>query len=168
MADETKKRMGKAAFALFVILILASASVMVVALQEASPDVKGDVMVDAEGILQAFLTSTVNEVSYTDEVGDTNVYVAWTVHDLLVEDMELRTNSTATANLTNIEDGIEATLSGMLEGIAGGHHYNLKVSLKDTFFRIRDLDLEGGARSTAKVPMRTVDGDATVTLSLTE
>lgn len=168
MASRDTKQIGKAPFALFAALLLASVVVATVAMQEASPQVEADVKVDADNVLRTFLTSTVDEARYTDMDGRTRVFQGWTVEALLVEDMEVRINTTEEANVTSLEKGLESRLSYILGEISGDHHYSLKVAFTYTSFKLSDIGLEGGARSSTAIPLRTIDGDIKLTLALTE
>lgn len=159
---------GKAALALFTILLISSVGILTVAMQEATPKVRGEAQVDSAGILQALLSSTVDEVTYIDAGGNVSVYTGWTIGALLVEDLELRLNQTVAANLTSMGSGIEGQVTEQLKGLSGLHHYNLKVSFTTTYFRITDVGITGGSQATATLPMKTVDGEAKVTLVMTE
>jgi len=159
---------GKAPIALFLMLVIVGASIFAIAWTEAPKAKPTTTIVDANGMLQAFLSSTIDEATYTDTAGRTHVYTGWTVQELLVEDLELRSNSSVKANTTNLEKGLETDFAKMLDDIASDHHYNLKANFGAANFRAKDLNLEGGARSTITIHMRTYDADAKVTLSLTE
>ena len=159
---------GTAPIALFLILVLTGASIFSIAWKEAPTAKPSSIVVDANGILQAFLTSTIDEATYKDSAGRTHVYTGWTVQELVIEDLELRSNNSVKANTTNLAKGLETDLAERLDDISGDHHYNLKANFGAANFRAKDLNLEGGARSTITIHMRTYNADAKVTLSLTE
>ena len=159
---------GKLPIALFVLLTVVGASIFAVAWQEAPKGTRTYAVVDPDGVLTALLSSTIDEVSYTDASGRTHIYTGWTVQELLVEDLELRIDQTAKANITGLEKGLEAAIGTKLDGISGEHHYNLKASYGGTYFRIKDLDLQGSADAMTTVHMRTQDAEARVQLSMTE
>ena len=159
---------GMTPIALFLILIITGASIFSIAWTEAPKAKPTSTIVDAEGILGAFLSSTIDEATYTDTDGRKHVYTGWTVQELVIEDLELRSNTSLKANTTNLAKGLETDFAKRLDDISGEHHFNLKANFGAANFRAKDLNLEGGARSTITIHMRTYDADAKVTLSLTE
>ena len=138
------------------------------ATQEASPKLKGEAAVDADGILNALLSSTVDDTTYTDMEGNTSHFIGWTVQALLVQDLETRSNRTLGSNNTSLENGIEDAISGQLKGLSGQHHYHLEVSFRYEHLTITDVGILEGAKAEAQLPMRTFDGSAEVVLVMTE
>jgi len=167
-AGGSKNGIGAVPIALFVVLVAVGASVSAVAWQEAPRGTPRYTIVDSSGILQALLSSTVDEVSYTDIGGRTHVYTGWTVQELLIEDLELRFNSTMGANVTGLSTGIEAAMGKSLGNLAGEHHYQLEATFATAYLSVYDQDIHGSARATTMVHMRSSDAYAKVTLSLTE
>jgi len=159
---------GKVPLVLFIMLTIAGASIFAVARQDAPSGSVNDAVVDAGGVLESLLASTIDEVRYTDVSGRTHIYTGWTIHELMVEDLELRSDDDTPANITSLEKGIEAAVNAKLDALSGEHHYNLKASYGGVFFRIKDLAIEGKATSTTTIHMRSIDGDAKVLLSMTE
>ena len=160
--------LGVVPIALFLALVIAGSSILVVAVQEAPKGTPSYTIVDGNGILEALLGSTIDHTTYTDSSGKVHVYTGWTVQELLVEDLELRSSPTTKANVTSLSSGIEAAISQKLHDLSGDHHYDLKASFGATFFRAKDLDLQGQAKATINIHMRTHDSDAKITLWMTE
>jgi hypothetical protein len=159
---------GRVPVVLFVVLVAVGASLSAVAWQESPKTAPRYTMVDSSGILQALLSSTVGEVSYTDTGGRTHVYTGWTVQELLVEDLELRSNTTMEANATGLGTGIEDAIGKNLNGLAGEHHYHLEASFAAAHFNVYDIDIKGSARANTQVHMRSMDANAKVSIALTE
>jgi hypothetical protein len=160
--------MGKAPFVMFAVLMLASVSILTLATQEASPRLKGETPVDADGVLNALLSSTVDDTTYSDIEGNTSHFIGWTVQALLVQDLEIRSNRTLGSNNTSLENGIEDAISELLKGVSGQHHYQLKVSFRFEHLTITDVGISEGAKAQAHLPMRTFDGSAEALLVMTE
>jgi hypothetical protein len=167
-AGGTKNSIGAVPIALFLVLVAVGASISAVAWEEAPRGTPSYTIVDPSGILQVLLSSTVDEVSYTDIGGRTHVYTGWTVQELLIEDLELRFNSTMGANVTGLSAGIEAAMGKTLGSLSGGHHFNLEASFATAYLSVYDLDVQGSARATTLVHMRNTDANAKVTLAMTE
>lgn len=163
---EDKVGMGKAAFIMFTVLVLASASVMTVAVQEASPRMRDAVIIDADGILRALLAGTIEYASYTDSEGQVHYYDGWTTQALLVRDLEIRANETLEPNLEGLA-GLESNIDNALKDLSSPHHYNLKVSIGPYYFKISDLEVEGKSKASTTFYVYGLDSDAIVSLSLT-
>ncbi len=159
---------GVVPIALFLALILAGSSILVVAFQEAPKGTPSYTIVDGNGILEALLDSTVDHTTYTDSSGKVHVYTGWTVQELIVEDLELRSSTTTKANVTSLSSGIEAAITKKLHDLSGDHHYDMKAAFGAFFFRAKDLDLLGQAKATISVHMRSFDSDAKISLWMTE
>jgi hypothetical protein len=160
--------MGKAPFALFAVLLLASVAIVTLANHEAAPKLKSEAMVDAQGILDALLGSTIDQATYTDLEGNATIYTGWTVQSLLVEDLETRNNRTVDPNITSLQNGIEAKVLDLLKALSGNHHYNLKVSFRTSVISITDVSIGQGAKSEGSISMRSFEGKALVNLIITE
>jgi hypothetical protein len=159
---------GAVPVALFLVLVIAGSSILAVAFQDAPKGTPSYTVVDENGILEALLSTTVDYTTYTDSTGRVHVYTGWTVQELIIEDLELRTSTTIKANVTSLAGGIEAAISKKLHDLSGEHHYDLKASFGATFFRAKDLDLQGPAKATISLHMRSFDSDAKVSLWMTE
>jgi len=168
MTSNKSTSIGKAPFVLFAVLMLASVSILTVATQEASPKLKGEAMVDPQGVLDALLSSTVDETSYTDIEGNTSHFIGWTVQALLVQDLEIRSNKTLGSSNTSLEMGIEYAVSRLLKDLSGQHHYNLKVSFRFEHLTITDVGISEGAKAKGYLPLMTFDGNANAVLVITE
>jgi hypothetical protein len=159
---------GLVPIALFLALVIAGSSILVVAVQDAPKGTPSYTIVDGNGILSALLSSTVDYTTYTDSTGKVQVYTGWTVQDLIVEDLELRSSTATKANVTSLSSGIEAAINKKLNALSGDHHYDMKAAFGAAFFRAKDLDLQGQAKATISVQMRSYNSDAKVSLWITE
>ena len=90
------------------------------------------------------------------------------MQELIVEDLELRSSTTTKANITSLIGGIESAINKKLHDLSGVHHYDMKASFGATFFRAKDLDLQGQAKATISIHMRSFDSDAKISLWMTE
>jgi|GEM_PF-6662133 len=159
---------GAVPIALFLVLVLSGSSILALTIKETPKGTPSYTVVDSNGILTALLGSTVDHTSYTDSSGKVHVYTGWTVQELIVEDLELRSSTTTKANVTSLSDGIEAAINKKLHDLSGDHHYDMKSAFGSAFFRAKDLDLQGQAKATISVHMRSYDSDAKVSLWMTE
>jgi hypothetical protein len=159
---------GAMPIALFLVLVIAGSSILVVAFQEAPKGTPSYTVVDGNGILEALLSTTVDYTTYTDSSGTVHVYTGWTVQELMIEDLELRSSTTTKANVSSLAGGIEDAINKKLHDLSGEHHYDLKASFGAAFFRAKDLDLQGQAKATINVHMRSFDSDAKIALWMTE
>jgi hypothetical protein len=159
---------GVVPVALFLVLVVAGSSILVVAFQDAPKGTPSYTVVDENGILEALLSTTVDYTTYTDSFGKVHVYTGWTVQELIIEDLELRSSTTTKANVTSLAGGIEAAISKKLHDLSGEHHYDMKASFGSAFFRAKDLDLQGPAKATISLHMRSFGSDAKVSLWMTE
>jgi len=168
MTIDRSNPIGKAPLVLFAVLMLASISILTVATQEASPKLKGETAVDCQGVLDALLSSTLDETTYIDVAGNTSHFIGWTVQSLLVQDMEIRSNKTLGSNNTSLEMGIEGAIYRLLEDLAGQHHFFLEISFRFERSTITDVGIPEGAKAESQLPMRTFDGTAKTVLVITE